>query len=302
MVAYIDNIEKDEMRSGFLVTTSRKKVWQIELELLVELDRICKKYDIAYFVDYGTLLGAVRHQGFIPWDDDIDIAMMRPDYERFKKVVQAELTRPLFFQSVYTDDIGLLMGKIMHLETSGIHDFSKDYSQGIFIDIWPLDAAPEDNGRNSHLRKVYQELIATFNNPRKLLAYLEQDVYQPIMSKSVLQTLCKMPMRESFYEVEMFLNRHFYDSESVEFFTYTSTKKFSSSLRKDFYAEAIMMPFEGLQVPVPCGWQKILDIRYGNWHEFVQGGSEHEGAVFSADVPYKTMLREKRRYEKYDCR
>ena len=88
---YIKNIYRDEMRDGFLVTADRKKIWQVEMELLAELDGICRRHGLRYFVDYGTLLGAVRHRGFIPWDDDIDVVMMRPDYERLKLVIGIDL-------------------------------------------------------------------------------------------------------------------------------------------------------------------------------------------------------------------
>ena len=94
---HIKDIHTDEIRCDFLVTTDRKKVWQVELELLAEFDRICRKYGLRYFADYGTLLGAARHKGFIPWDDDIDVTMMRPDYERLKQIMKQErLPEPFF--------------------------------------------------------------------------------------------------------------------------------------------------------------------------------------------------------------
>ena len=91
MEEYIRDLYHDELRDGFLVTFDRKKVWNVELNLVREFDRICKKYGLTYFMSYGTLLGAVRHQGFIPWDDDIDLMMPRPDYDRLKKVIVGEL-------------------------------------------------------------------------------------------------------------------------------------------------------------------------------------------------------------------
>ena len=124
---YIKDIYRDEMRDGFLVTTDRKKIWQVEMELLAELDRICRRHGLRYFVDYGTLLGAVRHKGFIPWDDDIDVVMMRPDYERLKLVIAREgLREPFFFQTAYTDNIELWTGKLMNKNTSGVQDFAAD--------------------------------------------------------------------------------------------------------------------------------------------------------------------------------
>ena len=88
---YIKDIYRDEIRDGFLVTADRKKIWQVEMELLEVLDRICRRNGLRYFVDYGSLLGAVRHRGVIPWDDDIDVVMMRPDYERLKLVIGIDL-------------------------------------------------------------------------------------------------------------------------------------------------------------------------------------------------------------------
>ena len=82
---------QDEVRYGFYVPTAIKQAWGAELQILAEIDRICKKYNIRYFAEWGTLIGAVRHGGFVPWDDDLDIGMLREDYERFKEVAKDEL-------------------------------------------------------------------------------------------------------------------------------------------------------------------------------------------------------------------
>ena len=81
-----DFFEKEE-RCGFTIEPMMKSVWAAQLEVLEKIDRICKENGIKYFADWGTLLGAVRHKGFIPWDDDMDICMLRPDYLRFIQVI-----------------------------------------------------------------------------------------------------------------------------------------------------------------------------------------------------------------------
>ena len=106
------NFERKEIRCGWTVWPSTKRTWIVEMEMLAELDRICKKYDIKYFAEGGTLLGAVRHGGFIPWDDDVDIAMLREDYDKFCKVAPDEISAPLFFQDCHTDNIKFLFSRI----------------------------------------------------------------------------------------------------------------------------------------------------------------------------------------------
>ena len=79
---------EEEIRDGYLVTERVKKIWYTEINLLIAFDRMCKEYNLKYSVCYGTLLGAIRHKGFIPWDDDIDVFMMRDDYNKMLKIAQ----------------------------------------------------------------------------------------------------------------------------------------------------------------------------------------------------------------------
>ena len=114
-----------------------------ELSILEEVDRICRKHGIEYWLDGGTLLGAVRHKGFIPWDDDIDIAMTLDGLRQFCKVAPAELPHSLFLQTPETDPkLKEPIVKIRDLNSLFIESsdtFNVDYEKGIFIDIFPFE-------------------------------------------------------------------------------------------------------------------------------------------------------------------
>ena len=105
----LEGFLEEEVRCGYTVSAEMKKLWAVELDLLAEFDRVCKKHGLTYFAFGGTLLGAVRHQGFIPWDDDIDVVMFREDYRRLTQIAAEEFRHPYFFQTPFTD-CGLVMG------------------------------------------------------------------------------------------------------------------------------------------------------------------------------------------------
>ena len=113
-----------------------------QLGILEEIDRICRKHNISYWLDGGSLLGAVRHGGFIPWDDDIDICMPLTDVPRFIEVAQRELPPHLFVQAPQTDpSMRLPICKVRNLNSlivEGGDDFSRPYAKGLYIDIFPM--------------------------------------------------------------------------------------------------------------------------------------------------------------------
>lgn len=122
------------------------KIHNLELKIAIEVKRICEKNNIKYFLTAGTLLGAVRHGGFIPWDDDMDIGMLRKDYEKFIKVCEKELSTEFYLQSWDTDfDYPFSYAKIRLNGTSFVEGFSENSGMhnGIFIDIFPFDNVPD---------------------------------------------------------------------------------------------------------------------------------------------------------------
>lgn len=131
---------------------------QIELELLDEFVRICNKYKLNYFLSGGSCLGAIRHSGFIPWDDDIDVSMPRDDYQRFIELAPIELNSQYVLQCYETEEnCGLIFAKIRKKGTvySEVYSHHIDMSQGIWIDIFPYDYLPDNtNEQEKQYRKV----------------------------------------------------------------------------------------------------------------------------------------------------
>ena len=117
---------QEEVRCGHNVTTQMKEIWAVELDLLAEFQRVCNKYHLKYYASGGTLLGAVRHNGFIPWDDDLDIEMFREDYNRLCEIGPKEFKKPYVFQNEYTES-GSLRGfsKLRNSQTTAMFEHEK---------------------------------------------------------------------------------------------------------------------------------------------------------------------------------
>ena len=136
-----------------------RQVQLTQLEILIEVDNLCRKHDIQYFLTSGTLLGAVRHKGFIPWDDDIDIGMHRKDYDRFLEIANKELDEKYFCQSIYSEtNYHLPYAKIRKNKTRYVEAGIKylDINKGVYIDVFPIDKVPDNIiARFIHRREFY---------------------------------------------------------------------------------------------------------------------------------------------------
>ena len=191
---------KEEVRCGFKVTERMKRAWAAELKILMEIDALCKKYNITYFAEVGTLLGAVRHHGFIPWDDDIDLAMKRDDYMRFLSVAH-ELPADYRIKSMYHDVTGTFcqFHAVVENFVGEKLEWDEKRNERFFgcpficaIDIFPLDYL-EESQNNDKLYKHTEKLC--------LIAFLlghKMSHHTGGFIRHIIKTLfCYLPIRLS---------------------------------------------------------------------------------------------------------
>lgn len=179
-----------------------RKLQLVQLEMLIEVDRICKACKIKYNIIAGTLLGAVRHGGYIPWDDDADVALLRPEYERFRKACKTQLDTSRFYFQDHRNTKGYRWGygKLRRKNTIFLreHQEHMPYPQGVFIDIFPLDGVPENyplrylhNLQCMILRKILWSAVGRVGNKNKMMRILYSFLYR-IPSRVVFQYYHKL--------------------------------------------------------------------------------------------------------------
>ena len=129
-----------------MMESNLERLQDVEFEMLLELKRICDKYKIRYFLSGGTLLGAVRHKGFIPWDDDVDIEIPRGDYQKLLRVIAEELPSEMEFKSYETDpEYHHPIARIINNKVQVInHSFREGRIEPAWIDIFALDGMPDN--------------------------------------------------------------------------------------------------------------------------------------------------------------
>ena len=283
---------QEEVRSGFLVSAKMKRIWAVELAILEKFDQVCRKYNLTYFVFYGTLLGAVRHHGFIPWDNDVDVMMFRDDYEKFQTIAPQELSEPYFHQTSYSDNEIRIHSKIRDSRTTAVESLDVDLNQGIYIDIFPFDDVPDgENPALNHICNIQTTLWYTIVAPQMVAEYLQQGKTLAL-SREVLTDLLNMDIRQRFKQMELFNLSHFGQSKAVNFLfsALSSSDPLLYKYKREWFREVEYLPFESLTVPVPAAYDEILTYMYGDYHQFVRGGSAHENVIQDPDISYKEFM------------
>ena len=232
---------------------------KLQMDILKEIDRICKKHNIRYFLVGGSLLGAIRHGGYIPWDDDLDLGMLREDYERFRKIVPTELDERFFYQS-YSDepDCHYIFDKIRLKYTYFSTEFSNRFQieNGIFVDVLVYD-------RTSNIPKKQQKHMQSVSFWLMLINFRWVDCPNKPISKLLLPLMKAIPWKWYHSQFEKVLRKY----ESYEASEWLIDGVGQNLMKGAFPAEWVQeleeVPFEDMQVCVPAGCRAYLTHWYG---------------------------------------
>lgn len=284
-----------EVICNYEVTSRTKRVWNRQLGILAELDRVCTKYDIQYFAVCGTLLGAVRHKGFIPWDDDMDIGLLRDDYEELLKHAD-EFQKPYFLQNIYTDsECYTHTSRLRDSTTTAIvlSDKNCKCNHGIYIDIFPFD----------HLT---DNLVQRFFQFSKLTVYSRLLQYSKafylkkktgIKHKICCQVTNIIGYEQVFSKYQKLCAK--YNDKDTKCLGIISGNKMSKEFRYPLKAcrEVIELPFEDGYIKAPKGYEACLTVNYGDYMKFPpeeKRGAWHEGILYiDPDIDYLKVQKEK---------
>ncbi|MCI8514966.1 MAG: LicD family protein [Lachnospiraceae bacterium] len=242
-----------------------RRLQTVQLEMLTEVDRICKKCGIQYNIIAGTLLGAVRHGGYIPWDDDADVAFLRPEYEKFRKACRTELDTERFYFQDHRNTKGYRWGygKLRRKGTVFLRENQEHmpYKQGVFIDIFPLDGVPD----NYYLRSLKN--LECFCVRKILWSKVGKVQESCFWKRQIYKWLDKIPEKSVFfYYHRMIRQAGRRKTRMVRILMYPTPNQ-EYGYYRNWYENGTDLEFEGKIFRGIKDYDSYLSFKFGNYME-----------------------------------
>lgn len=253
---------------------------KIQLDILNNVADFCEKNNINYWLDSGTLLGAVRHQGYIPWDDDIDIGMLRADYDRFKLLYNNSNEKYKFF-SIETDkNFNFPYGKVLDMNTELYEPNKKSGEKlAINIDIFVYDNAPDDL---KETQKMYRkrDILLALNIVKKAPYSTKKNRFFVNTLRIPIYYILKL-LPKGYFSKKIINNSKKYINENTNYVgNFTAVTPIHS--RKTIFDSFVKMTFEGKKYNVPVGYDEWLTDFYGDYMKLPPKEKQVSHHVFEA--------------------
>jgi phosphorylcholine metabolism protein LicD len=282
---------RDEVRNGFFIPTAVKQAWAAQLQVLDVIETICRKHDITYFADWGTILGTVRHGGYVPWDDDMDICMKREDYTRFKEAAKTELPKDFRIHDYeHQEDHWLFLSRVansvhINFEPEHMKQFHNfPYIAG--IDIFVLDYLYKDEQQEKQRCEEVKHIIAVADS------IIAGEIAQQVKEANLIQ------LEEKYHKTynRKLDNRHM----GIELYRLAEEqmarvpKEESDRMAqifpwgllgnrgqdREYYEKFVRLPFENTTMPVPADYHRILSGKYHDYFKIHKVWSGHDYPYF----------------------
>lgn len=260
----------DEVRNGFLVSEMMKRFWAAQLIVLNEIDKVCRRHNINWFADMGTLIGAVRHHGYIPWDDDLDISMLRDDYEMFLRYAQNELPKGYMVLDVNSNpEYDVALGRVTNgpsINTASSHMSAfAGCPYVVGVDIFPIDKIFPDSFREETRKNRAKEI---YNREGR---YSKMSVHEAALLYDKVCRECTEASTEAAYMYPWIMaGKMNWDIEGFRDITTTA--------------------FENISIKIPRRYDELLTKEYGDYMTIKKGGGMHDYPVYHVQ---EELLREK---------
>ena len=302
MINYLisDEYFQDEERCGFVVSSLMKRCWAAQLKVIEDFDRVCSRHNLKWYAFCGTLLGAVRHKGFIPWDDDVDICMLRGDYSMFLQYAEKELPGYFVetFDDVYSDDSAFAHALgITRINNTHNADFNPDYLKAhcgfpypVGIDLYPLDYVPRDLEEYDTAIKIYKYILAVcvkfkmenwagFVSPDPAYglinleeAYSNLENYTGVSidkNGNILSQLNNLATNIASYTKGK-------DSDKVACMAHMVFDHRNMIFPKEAFAKRLEVSYETGKIYIPENYDTVLSINYGSEYMIPNKSIPHE--------------------------
>lgn len=274
---------EDEVREGFYISGAVKRAWAAQMEILSEVAKVCEKHNIKWYADCGTLLGAVRHGGYIPWDDDLDICMLRDDYVKFNQVAKDEL--PDYYEVINMHNEEDFFEYITRVTSGHRLNFDEEYVEKYHecpfatgIDVFPLDYLCPDEEKEEQRRQLADLLMKASDSidDRNLKKSEIRNTLREIENLCGTKIDPTKSVRKQLYEMTeaVFTMYSSKNAKHVALMHYW-VPKHNHKYNIKHFSKRVNIPFECMEIPVPYAYDEVLKVEYGNYMTVNKGGGMH---------------------------